>query len=86
MILQHFLREIFIVTVLYNSAELLNGVDETHANPIRAKLRQIAELTSMEYCERLKEVSKVLEKANASDAVWSTIIKKLRYWPDPMFL
>ena len=56
---------------------MLDGVDETHAKVIRTKLRESPELTSMNYCDRLKEVLKVLRKVNTTDDVWSAIIDNL---------
>ena len=53
---------------------MLTGVDETHANPIRAQLEHIPELTSRECRDRVQEVSKVLRTATTNDDVWRTIL------------
>ena len=55
---------------------MLTGVDETHANPIRAQLEHMPDLTSMEYRDRVQEVSKVVRKATTND-VWRTILDNL---------
>ena len=58
-------------------AELLTGVDDRHANLIRTELEKVPELTSMEYRERVHEVSKVLRKVTYDDDVWRIILDNL---------